>query len=114
MESLALSMPSELTDDERADLLAIFASEFDSMAQGQNLSGEWVTWILIAKDVGSVAGAANALVVLGKSINAWRKKMKQKGRPSSTHIVGGGGSLLDLSTATDKEVLDWIKALRST
>ena len=113
MEALAVSMSPSLTENEQAELVEIFSNDFSIMPQGKNLSSEWAELILVAKDTGTVAGAVNALVLLGKSINTWRKKMRDKGRKPSVHIVGGGGSLLDLSTATDEEVLNWIRALES-
>lgn len=111
MRVLSVAVGPAITDDERADLLRIFADDFDAVERGRQFSVDWDTIALVAKDAGTIVGTANAVIVLGARLNEWRRRLIESRRTPSAHIQSGGDTL-DLATATDEEVEEWLRRRR--
>jgi heme/copper-type cytochrome/quinol oxidase subunit 1 len=109
VEAVSVSVANELTDSEQEDLLRLFHEDFIQAPDGQRLSPEWVTWLMIAKDAGTVLAAANAAVTFAKHIVDWRKKVVERGRRPAVHLTADGGDTLDLTQASDEEIEQWFR-----
>ncbi|NWG21741.1 MAG: hypothetical protein HXY39_15655 [Chloroflexi bacterium] len=71
---------------------------------------DWQTVVVIMEGVGKVAGGITAVMILAEKLNAWRKALRQQGRTPEGRLKRPGQPTLDLATATDQEVLEWLIA----
>jgi hypothetical protein len=74
-----------------------------------------LTVVAIMKGVGAVAGgvtaaagATKAVMELAEKINQWRSDARARGHNPAGQLERSGRRPLDLATASDQEVLDWL------
>jgi hypothetical protein len=107
-ESVSITIGREVPVDQREELVGVFAEYFDLLPSGRKLSPEWIEIIGVAKDIGALAGTANALIALAASVNRWRKKVRDAKHVPRVQLKHSGGQELDLASATDADVEEWI------
>jgi hypothetical protein len=113
IESLSVSISRSIPDQDREELINILGGSFDIIGEeGHQLSPDWITVIAFAKDVGSVAGTATAIITLAEKISAWRKKMQSSKHNSNVQLEGDGREVLDLAQADDDEIEAWFQGGR--
>lgn len=67
--------------------------------------------VFVATVVGGIAATANLIdygIKAAKAINNWRQKLREKGIEPKGKLEHPVRSSLDLSTATDEEIEEWL------
>lgn len=67
--------------------------------------------IFVATVMGGIAATANVIdysIKTAKAINNWRRKLKDKGIEPEGRLEHPKRPYLDLSTATDEEIEEWL------
>jgi hypothetical protein len=98
MAAMAVSVSSELTDEDVRQLLAVFEPNFTLLSEGQKLSPGWETWLLLAKDVAAVATDGQIIREVAKGISAFRERLARDGRQPAVQL-SARGEMLNLSEA---------------
>jgi hypothetical protein len=68
---------------------------------------EWAAIIVALKVTGAGAGAAAGILALAREINKWRRELSQDNEPA-VFFQRPNQPQLNLATATDKEVRNWL------
>lgn len=97
---------------ERESLLLILEPHA-TVKEAESRAIEWAVFIAIVKDIGVVAGTAAALIKLANEIITWRKSAKTRGVEPEVKLQHPDKETLNLSTATDEEINEWISKLKS-
>ncbi|MCS6842486.1 MAG: hypothetical protein NZ699_12695 [Roseiflexus sp.] len=73
---------------------------------------DWQTVVVVIESIGKVAGSVTATIELAEKIaeklNAWRESMRRQGKTPQGVLRRPNQPPLDLSIATDDEVLRWL------
>lgn len=69
---------------------------------------DWQTIVVVITDLGQIAGSVAAIIALAEKINAYRESMRRQGKTPHGALRRPGQPPLDLSLATDQEVLEWL------
>jgi hypothetical protein len=67
--------------------------------------------VFVATVVGGIAATANLIdysIKVAKAINNWRQKLREKGIEPKGKLENPKRPPLDLSTATDEEIEEWL------
>jgi hypothetical protein len=107
---VGISVSPAVVGDDRTELIEAFNEEFRVTEYGPAFSGDWATLIAVAQDVGAVIGAVNGIIALSDKINKWRRKMRAEDKEAAVRLQNEG-AVLDLATATDEEVEQWLRQL---
>ncbi|NJO84621.1 MAG: hypothetical protein HC828_18865 [Blastochloris sp.] len=98
-------MPAE----EREALLAIWRGQGTvEELPSATLSVDWLTFIALIDQVGTVASGAAAAVTLANQLNQWRQRNLKQGHATTAHIQRPNGDTINLATSTDQQVLEWL------
>jgi hypothetical protein len=63
---------------------------------------------VVAGGVTAAAGAAKAVMELAEKINQWRRDARARGQTPNARLERAGRAPLDLATARDEDVLEWL------
>ncbi|MEV5054361.1 hypothetical protein [Arthrobacter sp. LAR12-1-1.1] len=107
--ALGVSISPALSKADGEELLQVLEEKYEFGPVGKNLSGEWTELVGMAKDIAAVLGATNAGLTMALQIIEWRKKLLNRGKRSPVQLRAGG-TILDLSDATDAQVKEWFSA----
>lgn len=107
MLDLSITISSHVAPDDRFDFLQLLEPNFDLVPDGQAVAPDWETIVAIVNSAGAAVGLVGGLASLTERVISWRRRVRQKDRMTLIRLVRRG-SVLDLSTATDKEVREWI------
>lgn len=66
-------------------------------------------YIVIVTVVGKTAGTLVALAKLAEQINTWRRNARERGVQTEGKLQRPGQSPLDLKSATDEEIQEWVQ-----
>jgi hypothetical protein len=103
-KNIRLKIASIMAPDHRQSLMdgirSIYKVERDSE---RGFGAEWIAFVLLMKQVGTVAGGLTALLKLAEHIKSWRRKMVERGTPPAVIL----DQKLDLRIATDDEIDSW-------
>ncbi len=103
-QNIAIDLPA----DEAATLLPILHQSGFSTQPIQRRDLDWQTIVVVFRDLGEIAGSVAAIIALAEKINAYRESMRRQGKTPHGTLRRPGQSPLDLSLATDQEVLEWL------
>jgi hypothetical protein len=104
-----LSISNELPIEEQERLLSLLRGTDELSSQPQSsFSPDWVEFLIILKDVGTIAGATASLITLANQINTWRRSVRQCDFNPKVRLRRPRRPQIDLSTATDEEVTEWL------
>ena len=103
-QSIAIDIPA----DEAATLLPLLHQGGFTTQPIQQRDLDWQTIVVVITDLGKIAGGLTALITLAEKINAYRESMHRQGKTPRGALRRPGQPPLDLSLATDQEVLEWL------
>ncbi|PJF46541.1 MAG: hypothetical protein CUN48_13265 [Candidatus Thermofonsia Clade 3 bacterium] len=107
-----LSFTLDIPADERESLLALLRAMGAEVQSTPSRDFDWQTVVVIIDEIGKVATGVTAIIVLAEKIaeklNAWRATMRRQGKTPRGVLRRPHQPPLDLSTATDQEVLAWL------
>jgi hypothetical protein len=104
-QSIAIDIPA----DEAATLLLPVLQQGGFTTQSiQQRDLDWQTIVVVIRDLGEIAGSVAAIIALAEKINAYRESMRRQGKTPRGALRRPGQPPLDLSLATDQEVLEWL------
>lgn len=69
---------------------------------------QWIMFVAIMKDIGTIAGGAAAVVKLANEIISWRNRVRNSGHSEKVRLQRPDKLELDLERAEDQEVIDWL------
>jgi hypothetical protein len=109
---ITVNVSSEMPDDLLTSLRAVLRSEAVVQDEKRRVftGVEWAALIVILKVTGAGAGAAAGIVALGRQINAWRRDARRASKEPPGFLERPNQPQLDLATATDAEVRNWLVA----
>jgi hypothetical protein len=67
----------------------------------------WISFVLIMKQVGTIAGSIAALLKLAEQMIAWRDKLRKKGVEAKVMLRRDGVVPLNVDTASEEEIRRW-------
>ncbi len=107
-----LSFTLDVPNDERESLPALLRAAGAEVQREPTRDIDWQTVVVVIDEIGRVATGVTAAIVLAEKIaeklNAWRATMRRQGKTPRAVLRRPGQPPLDLSTATDQEVLAWL------
>lgn len=107
-----LNFTLDLPPDERETLLTALRSAGAEIQEAPARDIDWQTVVVVIDSIGKAAGGITATIVLAEKIaeklNAWRESMRRRGKTPRGVLRRPNQSPLDLSDATDEEVLRWL------
>jgi hypothetical protein len=107
-----LSFTLDLPTDERESLLALVRAAGVEVQESPSKDLDWQTVVVVIDEIGSVATGIAAVIALAEKIaaqlNAWREAMRHQGKTPRGILHRPDQPPLDLSVATDQEVLAWL------
>ncbi|WP_298816108.1 hypothetical protein [Chloroflexus sp.] len=103
-----LSFTLDLPPEERETLMALIRSAGIDAQAPKLRDTDWQTIIAIIGGIGTVASSISALIELADKLNTWRTTMRRQGKTPHGRLRRSGQPPLDLATATDEEVLQWL------
>jgi len=103
-QNVAIDIPA----DEAATLLPLLQQGGFSTQSTQQRDLDWQTIVVVIRDLGEIAGSVAAIIALAEKINAYRESMRRQGKTPRGALRRPGQPPLDLSLATDQEVLEWL------
>ena len=118
----SVSISSDLPADERETLLLALRTHADLQeTEPRDPVTIALTVVAIMKGVGAVAGgvtaaagATKAVMELAEKINEWRHGVRARGGSPNARLERPGRPPIDLATASDQEVLEWLLGKRSS
>ncbi len=102
--TFALDVPP----DERDTLILLLRSAGAQVQVAPTRDVDWQTVIAAIGAIGTVASTASALIDLARKLNEWRASQRRQGKTPRARLRRPGQPPLDLSVATDEEVLQWL------
>ncbi len=107
-----LNFTLECSPDEREALVTALRSAGADVQQQPVRDVDWQTIVVLFDNIGKVASGATAAIVLAEKVaeklNAWRASQRRSGKTPRGTLRRPGQPPLDLATATDDEVLQWL------
>jgi hypothetical protein len=104
-----VKISSMVPDGQRESLQSVFQHR-TAVQQETDRVIEWAVIIVALKVTGAGAGAAASILSLAREINKWRHEARQADVEPDVKFEGVGQPTLDLATATDEQVRNWIAA----
>lgn len=108
----SIVISSEVSPDEIQSLKTLLAMESIEVQKPQNRLVGADDIAYVATLVGLVTGLfqlAECGIKTAKTINNWRRKLREKGKEPKAKLEHPERSPLELSIASDEEVEDWFK-----
>lgn len=102
--SFTLDMPP----DERDTLILLLRSAGAQVQEAPTREMDWQTIVAVIDAVGTVAKTASTLIDLAHKLNEWRASLRRQGKTPHGRLRRPDQPPLDLATATDEEVLQWL------
>lgn len=106
--SFSIAFAPDVSSADRETLLLVIRARADEVQEAPAKALDWLAFVAIMGDVGKVAGGASALIVLGKQLFAAVQALRKRGTPPRAQLARPGQPPLDLATATEQELLDWL------
>jgi hypothetical protein len=109
---LTLSVSSDISENQLEELRSVLRNE--AAVQGvqeetRRITGvEWAAIIIALKVTGAGAGAAAGILNLANAINKWRRQASKNDAGPEAFFIRPNQPQLNLATATDKEVRNWL------
>ncbi|GIW03197.1 MAG: hypothetical protein KatS3mg058_4600 [Roseiflexus sp.] len=107
-----LNFTLECPPDERETIVIAIRAAGAEVQREPTRDIDWQTVVVVIDEIGRVATGVTAAIALAEKIaeklNAWRATMRRQGKTPRAVLRRPGQPPLDLSTATDQEVLAWL------
>ncbi|MGQ9529680.1 MAG: hypothetical protein ACUVUA_18370 [Chloroflexus sp.] len=107
-----LSFSIDIPPDESETLRLALQSAGCNVQTSARRDFDWQTLVVVVRDIGEIAGSVAATVAalekIADKINEYREKQRQQGKPPQGTLRRPGQPPLDLATATDQQVLQWL------
>lgn len=109
-DTITVVVDHTLPEGERESLLLTLRDHADiDEARPRELITAVTVFVLVMKDVGTVAGGATAVLTLAEKIRAWRDGVRARNIKPPVRLERPGHAPLDLAAASDAEVLAWFR-----
>ena len=105
---VSLVISSNMPDDEVESLLSsirLTSANVQQLEKRAFIADDIIALITVAVGLGQIAEYG---IKIAKAINNWRRKAKEKGIQVEVKLERPDRSSLDLNTATDEEVEEWL------
>lgn len=93
---------------ERETLLALLRPRVEALQEVPVKGVDWQSIVVIIAAVETVAGGSKALLELATAVLEWRTRLRAQGTPPQARFKRHGQPDLELATATDQKVLEWL------
>lgn len=108
--SFSIAFAADVEPADREVLLLSVRANAREVQEASSKSFDWQTFVVIMEEAGKVAGGTVALIALGKHLYQATRALRKRGATPKAQLTRPGQPMLDLATASEQELLDWLLA----